>query len=104
VALDEHERGIEVWHAHHDEHRPEDLFAIDPHVEYGGNLEVFVEKTLAERFAIRLAAQNLLDSDKDEIQRIYESVDQLNAGTPVATVHQNEESDPSYILTLRGTL
>ena len=72
-------------------------------VEYGGNLEVFVEKQLAERFVIRLAAQNLLDSDKDEIQRIYESVDQYNARTPVATVHQNEESDPSYILTFRGT-
>ena len=72
-------------------------------VEYGGNLEVFIEKQLADRFVIRLAAQNLLDSDKDEIQRIYESVDQYNARTPVATVHQNEESDPSYILTFRGT-
>ena len=72
-------------------------------VEYGGNLEVFIEKQLADRFVIRLAAQNLLDSDKDETQRIYESVDQLNARTPVATVHQNEESDPSYILTFRGT-
>jgi outer membrane receptor protein involved in Fe transport len=72
-------------------------------VEYGGNLEFFVEKTLADRFVVRFAAQNLLDSDKDEMQRVYESVDQLNAGTPVATVHQNEESDPSYILTFRGT-
>ncbi len=72
-------------------------------VEYGGNLEFFVEKKIADRYVVRFAAQNLLDSDKDEIQRVYESVDQLNAGTPVARVHQNEESDPSYILTFRGT-
>jgi hypothetical protein len=25
------------------------------------------------------------------------------AGTPVSTVHQNEEADPVYILTFRGT-
>ncbi len=72
-------------------------------VEYAGNLEVFLEKTIADRYVVRLAAQNLLDADKDEIQRIYESVDQLNARTPVTTVHQNEESDPVYILTFRGT-
>ena len=72
-------------------------------VEYGGNLEFFVEKTLADKFVVRLAAQNLLDSDKDEIQRIYESVEQLQAVTPVSTVHAIEESDPVYILTFRGT-
>jgi outer membrane receptor for ferrienterochelin and colicins len=72
-------------------------------VEYGGNLEFFVEKQLAGRFVVRLAAQNLLDSDKDERIRVFESVDQLNAGTPVSLIHQNEESDPSYILTFRGT-
>jgi outer membrane receptor for ferrienterochelin and colicins len=72
-------------------------------VEYDGNLEFFVEKVIAERFVIRLAAQTLMDAEKDEIQRVYESVDQLEAGTPVTTVHQNEESDPSYILTFRGT-
>ena len=72
-------------------------------VEYGGNLEFFVEKTLADKFVVRLAAQNLLDSDKDEIQRVYESVDQYEAKTPVTQIHQNEESDPVYILTFRGT-
>ena len=72
-------------------------------VEYDGNLEFFVEKVLAERFVIRLAAQNLLDGEKDEIQRVYESVEQLENGTPVTTVHQTEESDPAYILTFRGT-
>jgi outer membrane receptor for ferrienterochelin and colicins len=72
-------------------------------VEYGGNLEFFVEKTLADRFVVRLAAQNLLDADKDEIQRVYESVEQYEARTPVTTIHQNEEADPVYILTFRGT-
>jgi outer membrane receptor for ferrienterochelin and colicins len=72
-------------------------------VEYGGNLEFFIEKTLADKFVVRLAAQNLLDADKDEIQRVYESVDQYEAKTPVTTIRQNEEADPVYILTFRGT-
>ena len=71
--------------------------------EYDGNLEFFIEKTIADRFVVRLAAQNLLDAEKDEIQRVYESVEQLQAHTPVTTVHQNEEADPVYILTFRGT-
>ncbi len=72
-------------------------------VEYDGNLEVFVEKKLADRFVVRLAAQNLLDAEKDEIQRVYGSVEQLQAGTPEARIHSIEESDPVYILTFRGT-
>jgi outer membrane receptor for ferrienterochelin and colicin len=72
-------------------------------VEYDGNLEVFLEKTLAERFVVRLAAQNLLDAEKDETQRVYESVEQYQAGTPVTQIRQIEESDPVYILTFRGT-
>jgi hypothetical protein len=72
-------------------------------VEYGGNLEFFVEKTIADKFVVRLAAQNLLDSDKDEQIGVFESVEQLQAGTPVTSVHQIEESDPVYILTFRGT-
>jgi outer membrane receptor for ferrienterochelin and colicins len=72
-------------------------------VEYGGNLEFFVEKTIADKFVVRLAAQNLLDADKDEIQRVYESVEQYQAKTPVVLLHANEEADPVYILTFRGT-
>lgn len=72
-------------------------------VEYDGNLEVFFEKKLADRFVVRLAAQNLLDARKDEIQGIYESVEQLQARTPEARIHAIEESDPVYILTFRGT-
>jgi len=72
-------------------------------VEYEGNLEFFVEKTLAERFVVRLAAQNLLDAKKDEVQRVYESLDQYEARTPVTRVRQIEESDPVFILTFRGT-
>ena len=34
---------------------------------------------------------------------MYESVDQYEAKTPVTQIHQNEESDPVYILTFRGT-
>jgi outer membrane receptor for ferrienterochelin and colicins len=72
-------------------------------IEYDGNLEFFLEKTLAERFVVRLAAQNLLDAEKDEHHRIFGSVEQLQANTPDATIRQIEESDPVYILTFRGT-
>lgn len=72
-------------------------------LKYDGNLEFFVEKKIADRFVVRLAAQNLLDGQKDEVQRVYESVDELNAGTPVSTVHQREEADTAFILTFRGT-
>jgi outer membrane receptor for ferrienterochelin and colicins len=72
-------------------------------IEYDGNLELFLEKTLAERFVVRLAAQNLLDAEKDEHHRIFGSVEQLQANTPDATIRQIEESDPVYILTFRGT-
>ena len=35
-------------------------------------------------YVVRLAAQNLLDAEQGRIdRRVYESVDQLNAGTPV---------------------
>ncbi|MEX2149150.1 MAG: TonB-dependent receptor [Steroidobacteraceae bacterium] len=72
-------------------------------VEFDGNLEIFVEKKIADRFVVRLAAQNLLDGSKDELQRVYESVDQLNSRTPVTQIRAREESDPAYILTFRGT-
>jgi hypothetical protein len=52
---------------------------------------------------VRLAAQNLLDAEKDEHHRIFGSVEQLQANTPDATIRQIEESDPVYILTFRGT-
>ena len=72
-------------------------------IEYDGNLEFFLEKTLAERFVVRLAAQNLLDAEKDEHHEIFGSVEQLQANTPDATIRQIEESDPVFILTFRGT-
>ncbi len=72
-------------------------------INYEGNLEFFVEKTLAERFVIRLAAQNLMDARLDEVERAYESVEQLQDGTPVSARYLREESDPSFILTFRGT-
>ncbi len=72
-------------------------------IEFDGNLEIFVEKTIADRFVLRLAAQNLLDAEKDEHHAIFESVEELQADSPVATIRQTEESDPVYILTFRGT-
>ena len=72
-------------------------------VTFEGNLEVFLEKTFAERFVVRLAAQNLLDAKRKDVTRIYESVAQFNARTPVSSELDQEESDPWVILTFRST-
>jgi hypothetical protein len=72
-------------------------------VTFEGNLEVFVEKTFADRFVVRLAAQNLLDAVRKDVTRTYESVDQYLARTPVTEELDQEESDPWVILTFRST-
>ena len=72
-------------------------------VTFDGNLEVFVEKTFAERFVVRLAAQNLLDAVRKDETRTYESVEQFEARTPVTSALDQEESDPWVILTFRST-
>jgi outer membrane receptor protein involved in Fe transport len=72
-------------------------------VTFEGNLEVFVEKTFASRFVVRLAAQNLLDAKRKDVTRIYESIEQYDNRTPVTAELDQEESDPWVILTFRST-
>lgn len=72
-------------------------------IDYEGNLELFVEKTIADRYVVRLAAQNLLDAQLTEIERAYESLEQIQNGTPVSERTLIEVADPSFILTFRGT-
>lgn len=72
-------------------------------IDFEGNLELFFEKILANRFVVRLAAQNLLDAEKLEVERAYESVEQVRNGTPVSERALLEVSDPAFILTFRGT-
>jgi outer membrane receptor for ferrienterochelin and colicins len=72
-------------------------------VTFEGNLELFVEKTFADRFVVRLAAQNLLDAKRKDVTRIYESIEQYDARTPVTSELDQEESDPWVILTFRST-
>ena len=72
-------------------------------VTFEGNLEVFLEKTFAARYVVRVAAQNLLDAKRKDVTRIYESVAQYNARTPVVSELDQEESDPWIIVTFRST-
>jgi hypothetical protein len=72
-------------------------------INFEGNLELFVEKTIADRYVVRLAAQNLLDAEKLEVERVYESVEQYQDGTPVSERTLLEVADPAFILTFRGT-
>ena len=63
-------------------------------IDYEGNLELFLEKTIADRYVVRLAAQNLLDARRTEIERDFESVEQIQAGTPDRERSLIEVSDP----------
>ncbi|MGH8177760.1 MAG: TonB-dependent receptor plug domain-containing protein [Steroidobacter sp.] len=72
-------------------------------VTFGGNLEMFIEKTFADRYVVRLAAQNLLDAVRKDVTRRYESLDQYSNRTPVAVELDQEESASSVILTFRST-
>ncbi len=68
-------------------------------VTFEGNLEVFLEKTFAERFVVRLAAQNLLDAKrKGRDPRSMSRSRSTTRATPVSSELDQEESDPWVIL------
>jgi outer membrane receptor for ferrienterochelin and colicins len=72
-------------------------------VTFGGNLEAFIEKTFADRFVMRLAAQNLLDAVRKDVTRTYESIDDYRRDVSASTELDQEESDPWVLFTFRGT-
>ena len=69
--------------------------------EYGGDLEVFVEKRFGEKLVVRLTGQNLLDSSKDEVFDKFDTLeDQANRSYKQYEV-ESEKAGPVFQLTAR---
>ena len=72
-------------------------------VSYGANLEYFVEKRLGENLMLRLSLNNLLDARKREHGVVYGNLADLQAGTVEEVIFEQEQFEPVYLVTLRGT-
>ncbi|MDH5824301.1 TonB-dependent receptor [Luteimonas sp. RD2P54] len=70
-------------------------------VEYGGDLEAFVEKRFGKSVAVRLSAANLLDASKDEFFHKFDTLgDQVDRDYDEYEL-ESEEAGPSYQLVMR---
>ena len=68
---------------------------------YGGDLEIFVEKQLAENVVLRFTGSNLLDSSKDEVFDKFSSVaDQISRDYDEYEL-ETETAGPVYQLVMR---
>ena len=72
-------------------------------VSYGANLGYFVEKRLGENLMLRLSLNNLLDARKREHGVVYGSLADLQAGTVEEVIFEQEQFEPVFLVTLRGT-
>ncbi|MFX4228849.1 MAG: TonB-dependent receptor plug domain-containing protein [Porticoccaceae bacterium] len=68
---------------------------------YGGNLEIFVEKSFGSDLTIRLVGQNLLDSSKDETFNKFDSLADQIARNYDEYELETESSGPVYQLMAR---
>lgn len=70
-------------------------------VRYGEELDLFVEKTLGEKFSVRLSANNLLDASKDEFfDKFSNQGDQEDRDYDEYEL-ESEQAGPSYQLVVR---
>ncbi|NKB34895.1 MAG: TonB-dependent receptor [Pseudomonadales bacterium] len=72
-------------------------------VSYGANLEYFIEKTIGENLTLRFSANNLLDAEKRERGLIYDGLNSFLDGELEERVFEWEESEPVFLITVRGT-
>jgi outer membrane receptor protein involved in Fe transport len=76
---------------------------------YDGDLELFVEKRIGDRFVIRLTGSNLLDREKHEHIRTFdgdnaaEILANREAGNVDESEFETEHSGALFQITLRGT-
>jgi outer membrane receptor protein involved in Fe transport len=74
------------------------VLAEEVTTNYGGDLEVFVEKRFGQRATLRLTASNLLDASKDEIFNKFDNLaDQIDRDFDEFEL-ETEESGPVYQL------
>ncbi|HEY5973053.1 MAG TPA: TonB-dependent receptor [Pseudoxanthomonas sp.] len=77
------------------------ILAEEVTVEYGDDLEVFVEKRFGTTLSVRLSAANLLDASKDEfIHKFDNQADQIDRDYDEYEL-ETEEAGPSYQLVMR---
>ncbi|MDA1372169.1 MAG: TonB-dependent receptor [Proteobacteria bacterium] len=72
-------------------------------VSYDSNLEYFIEKSLGENFMLRLSVNNMLDARKRENGNLYEGLAALRDGEVEEVVFEREQSEPVFLLTIRGS-
>lgn len=72
-------------------------------VNYDSNLEYFIEKSLGENFMLRLSVNNMLDARKRENGNLYEGLAALRDGEVEEVVFEREQSEPVFLLTIRGS-
>ncbi len=69
--------------------------------EYGGDLEMFIEKRIGERLVVRLTGQNLLDASKDEVFDKFGSIEDQIARKHDEYEIETEKAGPVFQLTAR---
>jgi len=72
-------------------------------VRYGANLEYFIEKQLGDSIMLRMSINNILDARKRESGLIFDGLIGLQQGAVNEIVFEREQSEPVFLLTLRGT-
>ncbi len=77
------------------------ILAEEVTVEYGDDLEVFVEKRFGTTLSVRLTAANLLDASKDEFFHKFDNLADQIARDYDEYELETEEAGPSYQLVMR---
>ena len=77
------------------------ILAEEVSVEYGADLEMFVEKRFGKSLSVRLSAANLLDASKDEVFHKFDNLaDQIDRDYDEYEL-ETEQAGPSYQLVMR---
>jgi outer membrane receptor protein involved in Fe transport len=70
-------------------------------IEYGADLEAFVEKRFGQNIAVRLTASNLLDSSKDEFFHKFDTIGDQRSRDYDEYELETEDAGPSYQMVMR---
>lgn len=77
------------------------VLAEEVRIEYGDELDVFVEKRFGKSFSVRLSANNLLDASKDEFFDKFDNLDDQLGRDYDEYELETEQAGPSYQLVVR---
>lgn len=77
------------------------VLAEEVTIEYGDELDLFVEKRFGTRFSVRLSGNNLLDASKDEFFHKFDNQDDQIGRDYDEYELETEQAGPSYQLVAR---